>query len=292
MIRLTGDYSELAGIQYMGVAGVSAWCIEAIRRLFKAGDQVKSAMLLTAGNDHAFLLNLGDDECPRWVAIKAGFSSGYAGEGPRTLSEALALLEAFNVPVEEVNVPPEMLQRIDQSALTQKDLAFIESARPARPWRLADYIYPEDWGSANKARAMRRLEPSMPWGLLDGRLLDLAETFHHSPDHALMAGFRRLEETVRARLGDKQKDALDSRVFSIAFMGDTPVLNWKDLPKPERIARGNLFINAYGAFRNPRAHREREEDWRVQLSEFLTLNMLFQLESEAIPYVAPEADGA
>jgi len=73
MIRLTGDYSELAGIQYMGVAGVSAWCIEAFRRLFKAGDQVKSPMLLTAGNDHAFLLNLGDDECPRWVAIKAGF---------------------------------------------------------------------------------------------------------------------------------------------------------------------------------------------------------------------------
>ena len=292
MIRLTGDYSELAGIQYMGVGGVSAWCIEAIRRLFKAGDRVERAVLLTASNDHAFLLNLGDDECPRWVAIKAGFSSGYAGEGPRTLSEALALLEAFNVPVEEVKVPLDMLQRLDLSALTQKDMAFIESANPLRPRRVADYLLPGDWGAANRTKALSQLAPAMPWGLLDARLLDLAEIFAASPDHALMSGFRRLEETVRARLGDKQKEALDSKVFSIAFMGDTPSLTWKDLPKPERIARGNLFINAYGAFRNPRAHRERDEDWRVQLSEFLTLNMLFQLESEAIPYEAPEEDDA
>lgn len=292
MMRLTSDYSELAGIQYMGVPGVSAWCLKAIRRLFKSGDAIDRAVLLTGHGFHAFMLNLGEHEHPDWVAIKAGFSSGYAGEGPRTLSEALALLEAFNVPVEEVNVPPQMLQRLDQSALTQKDLAFIESASPVRPRRVADYLLPGDWGRAHRAKALSQLEPAMPWGLLDARLLDIAEIFAASPDHALMSGFRRLEETVRARLGDKQKDALDSKVFSIAFMGEAPALTWKDLPKPERIARGNLFVGAYGAFRNPRAHRERDEDWRVQLCEFLTLNMLFQLESEAIPYEAPEADGA
>lgn len=288
MIRLTGDYSELAGIQYMGGAGVSVCCLGAIRRLFKAGDKIERALLLTAENFHAFLLNLGDGEHQDWVAIKTGFSSGYGGEGPRSLSEALALLEAFNVPVEEVSVPPAMLQRIDLSALTQKDLAFIEAARPVRPRRLADYMSPEDWGSANHAKAMRLLEPAMPWGLLDSRLSDLADKFDHSPDHALMAGFRRLEEIVRGRLGETE--ALDSKVFSIAFMGENPVLTWEDIPKSERIARGNLFLGAYGAFRNPRAHREREEDAAIQLCEFLTLNMLYRLESEAIPFEDPSAN--
>lgn len=287
---LRRDYSELAGIQYMGVAGVSAWCLKAIRRLFKAGDSIERALLLSADGFHAFLLNLGEREHPDWVAIKAGFSSGYPGEGPKTLSEALALLEAFNVPVEELNVSPDMLQRIDQSALTQKDLTFIESARPIRPWRLADYVLPEDWGHANRALAFGQLEPAMPWGLLDARLLNLAEVFHTSPDHALMAGFRRLEEIVRGRLGDTE--ALDSKVFSIAFMSESPALTWKDIPKSERIARGNLFIGAYGAFRNPRAHREREEDAALQLSEFLTLNTLYRLESEAVPFEAPAEDCA
>lgn len=292
MIRIGSDYAELAGIQYMGLAGFSASCAKAIQRLVASGEKVSRALLLSSVGYHAFLLNMGDDECEEWVAIKAGFSSGYSGEGPRTLSETLALLEAFDVFVEEVAVDPSVLQRIDQSALTSKDLELVTRANPIRPRRWADYIYEVDFGYANRARAIGRLEPEMPWGLLDERLYDLARSFESNPDHALMAGFRRLEETVRTRLGDKQREALDSRVFSIAFMGDTPVLDWKDLPKPERIARGNLFINAYGAFRNPRAHRERDEDSRLQLSEFLTLNMLFQLESEAVPYEAPEEDSA
>jgi len=280
MIRMTGAYSELAGIQYMGDAGISAWCIEAIRGLFKAGIRVERALLLTAEGEHAFLLNLGDEQCRRWVAIKAGFSSGYGGEGPRTLSEALALLKAFNVPIEEVNVSVDALRRIDQSALTHKDLKYIESEPTVRPGRVADYLLAGDWGRASKAKAMRLLEPVMPWGLLDERLLDLAEKFMTSPDLALIAGFRRLEETVRQRLGETE--TLDSKVFAIAFMGDSPVLTWKGLPKSERIARGNLFVGAYGAFRNPRAHRELSQDWETQLSEFLALNLLFRLEASAV----------
>lgn len=292
MIRFGNEYPELAGIQYFGLAGISASCAKAVQRLIASDEKVARALLLSAEGYHAFLLNLGDEECEEWVAIKTGFSSGYAGEGPRTLSETLALLEAFDVFVEEVAVQPALLQRLDRSALTSKDLEFATHANPVRPRRWADYMYEVDFGYANRSRAIGRLQAAMPWGVLDKRLYDLAKSFESNPDHALMAGFRRLEEAIRARLGDKQKEALDSKVFSIAFMGDAPMLEWKDLPKSERIARGNLFIGAYGAFRNPRAHRERDEDSRVQLSEFLTLNMLFQLESEAIPYEAPEEDGA
>ncbi len=138
-----------------------------------------------------------------------------------------------------------------------------------------------DFGDANRSRAMRRLHTPIPWGLLDERLYDLARSFASNPDHALMAGFRRLEHTIRNRI---DRDASESKVFSTAFLGDKPCLTWLGITTAERIARGNLFVGAYGAFRNPRAHRELAQDWDTQLSEFHTLNLLFRLEATAIDF--------
>lgn len=290
MIRFGSDYSELAGIQYMGLAGQSASCAKAVQRLLASDEKVARALLLSADGFHAFLLNIGDAEFEEWVAIKAGFSSVYPGEGPRTLSETLALLQAFDVWVEEVAVERSLLQRLDQSALTIKDLEFATRTNPVRPRRWADYMDLADFGHANQVRAIRRLRPAMPWGLLDERLYDLANSFDSNPDHALMAGFRRLEETVRSRVG---KDMSEAKVFAAAFLGEKPCLTWKDVTTAERISRGNLFVGAYGAFRNPRAHKELDQDRETLLSEFQTLNLLFRLEAIAIelPLAKNNADG-
>jgi hypothetical protein len=43
-----------------------------------------------------------------------------------------------------------------------------------------------------------------------------------------------------------------------------------------------MFIGAFLTFRNPRSHREIEVDDRVTLREFLIVNELFLLESEAV----------
>lgn len=279
MIRLTGDYSELAGIQYMGRAGISASCLGAIRRLFVAGDHIESGLLLSANQSHAFLLNLGEQDHPEWVAIKSGFSSGYPGEGPRSLSEAIALLFSFGIYVNEVKVDRAVLQRLDQSALTRKDLNFIVSAHRIKAPEVAMYLYDEHLPASNKGRALRQLRAPIPWGVLDYRLFDLAGKFLEDPDHALMAGFRRLEDLVRTRIGT---DASESKVFSLAFLGEKPLLTWTGLPNAERIARGNLFTGAYGAFRNPRAHRELSEDRASQICQLQTLNHLYRLEAEAV----------
>ena len=287
MIRFGNDYAELAGIQYMGLAGISASCAKAVQRLLASGENVARALMLTSDGSHAFLLNIGEAEFEEWVAIKAGFSSGYAGEGPRTLSETLALLDAFDVSVEEVKVDSPMLQRLDQSALTIKDLELATLTGPVRPRRWADYINDVDLGHAKRARAIARLHPSMPWGLLDKRLFDLAKIFESNPDHSLMAGFRRLEEAVKSRIG---KDVSESKVFAAAFLGEKPCLTWRGVTTAERISRGNLFVGAYGAFRNPRAHKELLQDRDTQLCEFQTLNLLFRLEAAAVESLATSGD--
>lgn len=98
MIRYGSDYPELAGIQYMGLSGISASCARAVQLLLASDEKVTMALplLLSASGSHAFLLNLGEADHEEWVAIKSGFSSGYSGEEPRTLSETLALLGAFD----------------------------------------------------------------------------------------------------------------------------------------------------------------------------------------------------
>lgn len=46
--------------------------------------------------------------------------------------------------------------------------------------------------------------------------------------------------------------------------------------------RANLFTGTYMAFRNARAHRESTENYAQMFREFLLVNELYLLESEAI----------
>ena len=56
---------------------------------------------------------------------------------------------------------------------------------------------------------------------------------------------------------------------------------WTGMNSGEKAGRGNLFSGAYGAHRNPRAHRELKSEHAEQLREFLLLNHLYHLEKEA-----------
>jgi hypothetical protein len=56
---------------------------------------------------------------------------------------------------------------------------------------------------------------------------------------------------------------------------------WQDCSEGEMAARANLLVSAYGAHRNPRAHRELRSSATEQISEFLLLNHLFRLEQDS-----------
>lgn len=269
--------NKLAGIQYVGISGISQSCTKAIVRFLQFGDQIHRAKLLTCQGAHCFLLTINYDE---QVAVKSGFSSGYAGEGPRALSTALQLLRRHGVDLEEYMVPQSIIERIDLASLTVADLDYIEALDPVRPWRWVDYISERDgseWGS--HPRLQHEFPEVMPYAIIDARLMKLALDFDNQPDNAMLTGYRMLEDLIRERTA---LDEHGTKLFSKAFQGEDSILCWKNINPGEQAGRVALFTGTYMAFRNRRAHRTLKEHTGQALSEFLQLNQLYLLEKEAV----------
>jgi len=274
--------NRLAAIQYIGISGSSQDCVLAVEQLIQCRMEIVSATLLTCDNDHAFLLKVYESDL---IAVKWGFTSGYSGEGPRALGRVLSLLSGHRVMVEEVLVGRRLLSRLDLSALTVKDIDSIETSRPIRPLRIHDYIYDAYHGNAAVESLWPGFRRILPLAIIDRRIVDLALVFFDRPNEILLTGFRRLEDIVRKRIKSAESG---TKLFSQAFLGDFAKLGWKNEDVAESIGRANIFIGAYLAHRNPRAHREIPDDLDSLLSEFLVLNHLFRLEELATLNAPPQ----
>lgn len=277
----------LAGIQYLGESGLSGSCLTALRRLVAWLNRPNLARLISADGCHAFLFSFTDDGT---IVVKDGFSSGYRGEGPSALAEALLLVQEAGWDIDEVEVSQEVMTRLARSGLTSPDVDAITTIRPIRPQRLYDYIH--DAGRTNGAgsQVLQRLQPVIPLALLDPRLIPLARMLPEQPDKAILDGFRILEDRIRERT---QLSDYGAKLFSAAFSGEKSCLTWQEsdrpkqesarnIPASEQIGRAQLFTGAFQAYRNRRAHHKPEEDVIEALREFMVLNQLFLLEGEAI----------
>ncbi len=268
--------SENAGIEYAGMAGISSTCIDAVRRFLQHGDEISAIRILTHEDSHCLLLTYGVDQ---HVAIKSGFSSGYSGEGPRTFAEVIFLLSHHGFELDEYEVSREMLERLDYSSLTNGDMQEIFSAKPVRPQRWHDYIYPYQGVLSKSLSGWSRFPLRMPFALIDHRIRDLALNFEAQPDASLLSGYRRLEDIVRKRTGLSDHGA---KLFSQAFVGANALLGWTKPDGGDLSSRGGLFPATYMAYRNPRAHLESVHIPAESLGEFLLLNHLYLLEADAI----------
>lgn len=266
---------ESAGIQYAGEDGDSQSCQDAITCLIQGGQTIGSAAILTTSTSHALLLRIGSGEL---VAVKSGFASGYAGEGPRRFSLSLQILRAHGVEIEEYDVPRDLMERLGSSALTLADLEQIESSRPLRPRRWDDYVLTSQAEIVSSGQVWGEFPLVVPFAIVDSRLMDLAISFSSAPDESLLSGYRRLEDIVRRRTGLESHGA---KLFSQALLAEEAPLRWVNCDPGEHTGRANLFIAAFRAHRNPRAHREESADAAADLSEFLLLNHLYRLEAAA-----------
>jgi Protein of unknown function (Hypoth_ymh) len=266
---------ELAGIEYAGIAGGSKDCQDAIEMLLQFGTHIQRARILTCDNDHCILLT---DDVDDPIAIKSGFASGYGGEGPRTFSYVLQLLDSHGAGIEEYDVDASFIERLDNSALTLADLKKLDQSKPIRPTRWKSYVDKDDYERGHDGTLWRDFPPVIPFAIIDNRIMDLAISFWKESDDRLLKAYRRLEDLVRERTGLQEHG---SKLFSRAFSGNNSKLNWPDIDETEKAGRANLFTGAYMAHRNPRAHRELKSVQDAQLSEFLLLNHLFRLEREA-----------
>lgn len=273
-------------ISYVGIDGMTQSCLDALRHLVQCSTLITHARLVSHGSRHGFLIQ-ADDE---WTVIRPGFASGYPGTGPAGLAEALLLFEHLGVDVDEVDVDEKIMRRVTEGRLSHRDLEGIRNAHPVRPPRLYDYIQSHKRPHARPAELYRNFPVVMPYAIIDERLLDLALKFRRDPDNILLTAFRRLEDTVRVRSGVDEHGA---KLFSRAFGGSNAPLKWNDVGHENEIAqRVNVFVGAYGAFRNPRAHSasSRDDEATGLLGQFLLVNLLFTLERDAI--VSPTAGQA
>jgi hypothetical protein len=184
------------------------------------------------------------------------------------------------VSIDEYEIGRARIDRLNKGSLTEADIEAISSMPPIRPQRHHDYISDQHHKSYENGTLWKEFRPIIPFGIIDGRIADLAIAFWENPDDKLLVGYRRLEDLVRARIASTTHGG---KLFSEAFLSKPPKLSWKNIGEGEQVARANLFIGAFGAHRNPRAHRELEGAPSAQVSEFLLLNHLYCLEREATP---------
>ena len=268
---------ELAGIEYVGRDGITKPCQDAILRLLQFGDKIEKIRILSCNGEHGFLITVSPNDL---IAVKAGFGSGYKGEGSRRFSYIFSLLCAFDLDTktEEYEVKKGVMDRLSKSALTIGDLAELQATRSIRPVRFYnDYLWEEHY--KDKDEPWKEFPPVIPFAIVDSRIRDLATSFWDDPDKKLMDGYRRLEDTLRNQTGLEEDG---SKLFTKIFLDKKPLLTWKGVREGERAGRAYLFVGAYQAHRNPRAHHEDTHHNDEQLSEFLLLNHLFKLQREAI----------
>lgn len=275
---IEGTSSE--SIEYVGKFGVTQTCIDGMLRYLQFDEPIKEAKLITNDQRHGFILYT--EERRDTIVVRAGFCSGYQGEAPRGLSYALSLLEEFEIEVDEFEVSSRLFQRLNRCQLTDKDLLSIDNLQPVRPAMIYEYMltYPKEHHTSESCMPI-----PIPLKLIDERIRDLAIRFWADPDARIQTGFRRLEDAVRSRC---QLEEHGAKLFQPAFMGDASHLTWAGLTSKEQAARADLFKAAWGSFRNPRAHKELDHSPEDLLSEFLVLNQLFRLESQAIKRLTPK----
>jgi hypothetical protein len=279
---MTGSNDEdphATHLQYAGIGGSTADCMTAIERLVMTEPGVKSAVILTDRKkvpDHALLLTLSNGD---QVIIKSGFASGYGGTGPKGLSATLALLDWHGVELSEIEIDKSLMERLDASALTTKDVETIAAARPAQPARLWEYILEPDMNP--RANPWRNRDLVIPMALIDDRLAETARDFWSDPDGLLFKAHRQLEGIISKKAGLTLEEAGEgpAAVLKKAFNGKDRRLGWPGITESEHAGRVNIFFGTMTAYRHVRAHRSDDGDPADQLGELLLLNQLYRLEA-------------
>ena len=268
---------ESAAIEYHGIRGDSLACRDAVFRLVQYRTRITDARILTSGQSHSLLLSINSGDM---VAIKSGFASGHSGLGATTFSEVLGVLHAVGAEIDEFDVYPHIIKRIDETALTTEDISKVVSSRAVRPQRWRDYVLKRHWTDYEIDAQWHRFPQVIPFAVIDRRIMDLAISFWDGPDDTLMNGYRRLEDTIRKRIDSENYGA---RLFDEAFSLNGGKLKWMDAPDRAHAGRLNLMKGTFSSYRNVRAHRNSEDiDDADLLAEFLLLNQMYRLEGEAV----------
>ncbi len=262
-------------IQYLGTPYTQD-CLDAIGIILQTQAYIEKALLLSCNQLHAYLIKSHRST----FIIRSGFTSN-SGEGSKGLASSLQLLLKHNIEVEEINISEKLMKKVNHSSLSGADLETMFTARVVRPINIYEYIYAIYKTTEYQTKNDRYYPTELPFHLIDSRILDLALKFNEDPNRSIFNAFIRLENIVQTRINsDKHSSAL----FEYAFCSENPPLICKSEDKRASQATGRIFSNIYKAFRNEHAHNEVSKPLKTLIREFLLINELYILESEAIQH--------
>ncbi len=210
------------------------------------------------------------------TVIRDGFASGYGGEGPRGLSQAILLLANRGWELKEVEVTQKCFDSFVDATITESQIEKVLAGRHRPLSKVYDYVTERDVDRADERNVWEDLPALIPLPLINRRLLDLAIRFWQDPDAALNTAYRRLEDQIRKRSGCRDHG---TKLFSRAFGNENSPLVWHHSDQ-DSIVFAQLFIGAYSGFRNLRAHREIQSTEQEYVLEFLQVNTLYVLEEQ------------
>ncbi|AXY57083.1 TIGR02391 family protein [Acinetobacter chinensis] len=261
-------------IQYLGTPYTQD-CLDAIGIILQTQIHIEKALLLSCNQAHAYLIKSHRNT----YIIRSGFRSGYPGEGPKGLASSLQLLLKHNIAVDEINISEKLMKKINHSSLPDTDIEIMLKTEVVRPTNIYEYIYEIYKTTEYQVTNDRYYPTELPYHLIDSQILDLALKFNDDPNRSIFNAFIRLENIVQNRINsDKHSSAL----FEYAFCSENRPLICKNEDKRASQATGRIFPNIYKAFRNEHAHNEVSKPLKTLMREFLLINELYILESEAI----------
>jgi hypothetical protein len=265
-------------IQYLGTPYTQD-CLDAIGVILQTQTYIEKALLLSCNQIHAYLIKSNRNT----YVIRSGFSSGYSGEGPKGLASSLQLLLKHNIEVEEINISEKLMKKVNHSSLSDADLETMFTARVVRPINIYEYIYAIYKTTGYQINNDRFYPTELPFHLVDSRIFDLALKFNDDPNYSILTAYTRLEDIVKDKINDHI--LFSNSLLKTAFISDKQrksIYSWNTNNENVSNALGCLFTNVFTAYRNERAHSEVDKPYSKQIREFLLINELYLLESEAI----------
>jgi hypothetical protein len=249
--------------------------IDAVQRYLLFGDKIDKVFIFSCNQEHSLVLQIQKT----WVIVKSGFTTGYLGEGPKGFAYILALLRHHCNDIHEFDMHRKIMQKIKSNSLREEDINTILEGRQRSTAHLIDYILDVNDQLDSDFSLWKKFPVQIPYGLVDPRLIELTFNFFDDPDARLNDAYRKLENILREKTGEKF--GFGSVLIKKFFSSQKSALHWESISEKEDEARRNLFTDVYNAYRNRRAHRKEDMPRDEYLEEFLAVNHLFRLEAEA-----------
>lgn len=261
--------------QYIGQYGSSQACLNAIRVILTGGYLASwgvewaptAATLVTrtgfsvkGHGEHSFVF--WDWVLPLTI-VPSGFTSGYAGEGPKALALALLMIRAKDIPIYEVGVDGSVFNRLNRNRLTDRDISCLERTGKRHELsavgRYLDIV--ELPNRSDKYIPFRyACDRRIAWEWLDPELAgSCQELAEYDVRSALLKAFLVLKSRLVATFG--VSESLDGEKLVNRVFGGNGILHAAAQHEEERnkvLAMRDLLSSLYRLFRNQYAHTQIE----------------------------------